>query len=63
MVYFALVETEDGYTVVQFNEGESAEDAASRESGVVVDPGPYMNYEEAYDALERLEVFDEEEDL
>ena len=62
MVYYALVETDDGYTVVQFKEGESAEEAASRENGVVVDPGPYLNYEEAYDALEQLEVFDEEED-
>ncbi len=62
MVYYALAETDDGYTVIQFAEGETAEDAAVRESGVLVDPGPYMSYEEAYDSLEQLEVFDEDKE-
>ena len=63
MVNYALIEVDDGYTVVQFANGESAEEAAIREGGVLVDPGPYMSYEEAYEALDRLEVFDEEDDL
>ena len=61
MAYYALIEVDDGYTVIQFSEEESADDAAWREGGSMVDPGPYLSYEEAYDALEQLEVFDEED--
>ena len=63
MVHYALIEVDDGYTVVQFDNGESAEEAATREGGVLVDPGPYLNFEEAYEALDRLQVFDEEDDI
>jgi hypothetical protein len=63
MVYYALIEVDDGYTVVQFANEESAEEAAVREGSILVDPGPYLNYEEAYEALDRLEVFDEEVDI
>lgn len=61
MAFYALVETDDGYTVVQYADDETAEDAALKAGGVLIDPGPYSNYEEAYDALEQLEVFDEED--
>ena len=62
MVFYALAETDDGFMVIQFAEGETAEDAALKESGVVVDSGPYISYEEAYEALEQLEVFDKEDE-
>ena len=56
MVYFVIAEVDDGLTIVSFNEGESAEDAAVKQGGVLVDSGPYSSYEEAADALDELEA-------
>jgi hypothetical protein len=61
MISFAIIELEDGLSVVEVEPGQSPEDAAVKEGGVLVDPGPYANYEEACDALDALEVDDEEE--
>ena len=63
MFDYAIVEVDDGFTIIQFNEGESARDAALREGGVLVDENTYFSYVEAYEALEQLEVFDTEEDI
>ena len=57
---------EDQITIYRANierRRKSAEEAAIREGGALVDPGPYSSYEEAYEALDRLEVFDEEDDI
>ena len=62
MISFAVIEVEDGFTVVEVLEGQSAEDAALGEGGVLVDPGPYTSYEEACDALDLLEGEEEEDD-
>lgn len=55
MVTFAIAEVDDGLTIVQVPPGQGAEDAAIKEGGVLVDPGPYQTYEDANDALEALE--------
>ncbi len=60
MVDFAIIELEDGLTVVELRAAESPEEAAARERGVLVDPGPYPTYEDACDALAELEGDDEE---
>jgi hypothetical protein len=60
MAYFAIIEVEDGLTVVELKPHESAENAASRENGTLVDPGPYTSYDDATDALAELEAEDEE---
>ncbi len=38
----------------------SSEDAALRENGTLIDPGPYTYYDDATDALAELEAEDEE---
>ena len=58
--YFAIIEVEDGLTIVQVAPGQSPEDAALAEGGVLVDPGPYDSYEEASEARDQLEVEDED---
>jgi hypothetical protein len=58
--FFAIIEVDDGLTIVQVMLGQSPEDAALAEGGVLVDPGPYDSFEEANDALDLLEVEDED---
>lgn len=48
---FVILETDDGLTVVEREENETAEDSALRHGGVVVDPGPFATLEDAQDAL------------
>ena len=55
MASFAIIEVEDGLTVTEVLPGQSADDAAASEGGVLVDPGPFESYEEAMDALTNLE--------
>jgi hypothetical protein len=61
MVDFAIIELEDGLTVVPLQPGQSAEEAAVLNGGTLVDPGPYPSYEDACDALIDLQYEDEEE--
>ncbi|TWT81600.1 hypothetical protein CA13_30530 [Planctomycetes bacterium CA13] len=61
MPCFAIIEIDNGFEVVEFLSGQSAEDAAAAEGGEVVDPGPYYSYEDASDALDQLEIFEERE--
>ena len=61
MVAFSIVETDDGLAVVDRQADETAEECAIRHGGVIVDPGPYTTYEEAYDALLALKM-DEADD-
>ena len=55
MASFAVIEVDDGLTIVEVLPGESAVDAAVKGGGILVDPGPYQSYEEASSALDRLE--------
>jgi hypothetical protein len=61
MVDFAIIEVEDGLTVVELRRGQAPEDAALNQGGTLVDPGPYPSYEDACDALNQLQAEDEEE--
>jgi hypothetical protein len=61
MVQFAIIEVDDGLTVIELKPGEKPEDAAARQSGALVDPGPYASYEEAEDALIELQSEDDRE--
>lgn len=60
MPQFAIIETEDGMTVASIPPALSAEDVARQRAAVVIDPGPYPTYEEAYEAL--LAILDPEDD-
>lgn len=61
MSTFAVIEIEDGFEIVEVLPGQSPIDAARAAGGSLVDPGPYENYEDAMDALDELEIFDERE--
>ena len=58
--YFAIIEVEDGLTIMQVAPGQSPDDAALAEGGELIDPGPYDSYEEANEALDQLEMEDED---
>ncbi len=55
MPLFAIIEVEDGLTVAELAPNEPPETAAITQGGVVVDRGPYYNYQDAYDAMLALE--------
>jgi hypothetical protein len=61
MPTFIIIENDDGLLVVEQPVDETAETAAEAHGGVVVDEGPYPDYDTAYDAL--LAMDDEEDDL
>jgi hypothetical protein len=61
MVQFAIIEVEDGLTVAEVKPGERPQDAAARQGGVLIDPGPYATYEEATDAMIELQAEEEDE--
>lgn len=61
MTWYVIVETEDGLSVANVPQGGTAEEAAVRSGGVVVDAGPYPAYEEAYDAMLSLQEIDDGE--
>lgn len=63
MTNFAIIEVDDGMTVVEIQSGQTAEDAAVVGGGLLVDPGPYATYEDAVDAMEQLEEDDEEDQI
>jgi hypothetical protein len=62
MLQYELIETEEGLAVAEIMPGTTAEEAASRRGGMLIDPGPYETYEDAYEALMALKM-DEEEEL
>lgn len=62
MPQFAIIETEDGMTVAAIPPALSAEDVARQRAAVVIDPGPYQTYEEAYDALLAFRDADDDEE-
>jgi hypothetical protein len=60
---YAIIETDLGLTVTEMKPGESPEQAAEREAGLLVDPGPYKDYDDACDAMLAIKEEEEEEDL
>ncbi len=61
MVSFAVIEIDDGLTIVEVMPGQSPEDAALCEGGVLIDPGPYHSYEAASDAMDQWELENEQD--
>ena len=51
MSTYIVIENDSGLRVAELEAKETAEEAARKHSGVIVDPGPYHSYEDAYDAL------------
>jgi hypothetical protein len=61
MAQFIIVELEDGLIVVELLPGQTPEDAAVSQGGVVVDDGPYSTLEDAEDAMTDLQDDEQEE--
>ncbi len=62
MTLYAIIETDAGLTVAEMGRGTYPEEEAARHGGVLVDPGPYPTYEDAYDAMLALADEDDDED-
>jgi hypothetical protein len=60
---YAIIETDEGLTVAEIQPGTTPEVAAERQGGVVVDAGPYPDYEDACEAMYALAIEEEEEDV
>ena len=61
MTVYEIVETDSGLTIAEMEDYMTPEDAALKLGGLVVDPGPFPTYGEAYDALLSLEDEEHEE--
>ena len=59
MTSLAIIETDDGFQVIEVMPDQSPEDAAVAEGGELVDPGPFESFDEAVEALDQLETYDE----
>lgn len=60
MTFYAIIETDTGLTVTEVEPGTTAEEAARRNNAVLIDPGPYKSYDDAYEALMALPEDEEE---
>ncbi len=61
MTQYELIETDEGVAVAEIATGVTPEEAASRRGGLLIDPGPYDTYEDAYEAMIALKLEEEEE--
>lgn len=52
---FCIIETENGWSIVQHADDVTAEVAAEQNHGTLLDPGPYRTWEDADDALTSLQ--------
>jgi hypothetical protein len=60
MPLYAIIEIDEGLTVLEMRPDVTPEEEAVSQGGTVVDPGPYLTYDEAYDAMLALQADDEE---
>jgi hypothetical protein len=63
MTFYAILETDAGLMVAEIPTGTTPEVVAEKHGGVVVDPGPYRDYEDACDAMLALQEEEAEEDV
>jgi hypothetical protein len=61
MPLFSIIETEGGLTIAELEPGTGPDEAAVRHGGVVVDPGPYKSYEDAYDAMQAIRAVEDDD--
>ena len=61
MPLFSIIETEAGLTVAEIEPGALPDDAAVKQGGVVVDPGPFKSFDDAYDAILAIQGEDDGE--
>ncbi len=59
---FAIVESDDGLTVIELQPGETCEEAATRNRAQLADSEPYLTYESACEAMMEIDLEDEEDE-
>lgn len=62
MSSFAILETEDGLTVVEVPAGKLLVDVAEEQGGLIVDETLFESYEDAYDFMMTQTLVEEDED-
>lgn len=62
MLLYEIIETDEGLAVAEVPPGNTPEDVAASRGGLLVDPGPYTTYEDAYDAMLAIQKEDEEDE-
>lgn len=60
MIQYAIIETDDGVTIIDHSWAEDADVVAEEHGGTLADGSPFTSYEDAYDAL--LDLQGEEQD-
>lgn len=61
MTMYCIIETDDGWTIVDSRPDEKPTDTAERLEGVLIDAGPYSSYDDAQEALTALQYEAEDE--
>lgn len=62
MLLYEIIETDEGLAVAEMHPGVGPDEVAAAQGAVLIDPGPYRTFEDAYDALLALQTEDEEEE-
>lgn len=55
MIHYCIIETDDGYAIVERGTEQDPVIVAEAHDGILVDPGPYSSYDDAFDALINLQ--------
>jgi hypothetical protein len=55
MSHYQIIETDAGLTVTEQEPNVPPEVVAEQRGGVLVDPGPYKTFDDAYDAILALQ--------
>jgi hypothetical protein len=63
MVFYQIIETDDGLAVAETPPGAETEAVVMAHGGILIDPGPYKTYADAYDAMLALQEEEEEEEV
>jgi hypothetical protein len=61
MLPYQIIETDEGLAAVETPTDATPEEVAVTHGGILIDPGPYKTFDEAYDAI--LALQEEEDDL
>ncbi|TWU27626.1 hypothetical protein [Bythopirellula polymerisocia] len=54
MSAFVIIDNDDGLVVAKVEEGQTGEQVAVANAGVLIDAGPFSSYEDAFDAMQLI---------
>jgi hypothetical protein len=62
MLLYQIIETDEGLAVAESQPGVTPDEVAAARGGILIDPGPYRTFDDAYDAMQALQEEEEEEE-